>query len=73
MKRMILTAMLVLAAGVSGLMAQQQPAQQKAMPAPKSQGELKVLQALFSAAQAQNNDGIIAAADELQIATAAGR
>lgn len=66
MKRTILTALVAVGAGMSGLMAQQQPAQaQKAEPKAKSQAELKVLQAMFAAAQAQNNDTVIASADEL--------
>ena len=73
MKRTILIALIAAVAGVTGLMAQQ-PAkggQQQAAPAEKtgprakSQGELKVVQALFTAAQSQNSDGIISSAEEL--------
>src|SRR5215467_7162846 len=61
MKRMILTGVVALAAGVASLMAQ---AGGKA-PQPKSKGELETLQAMFSAQQANNFDGVIKAADEL--------
>ncbi len=71
MKRMILAGILVAATGASGLMAQKgkgkgepaQPAAQQKGPAPKSQGELEALQAMFNA---QNNpDQLIAAAENL--------
>jgi tetratricopeptide (TPR) repeat protein len=72
MKRIILTALAAL--GTGALLLAQQPAQQPAaqssepvatVPKPKSQGELKVVQALFAAAQQQNADAIISNADEL--------
>lgn len=70
MKRMILTGILSLAAGLT-LAAQQPaaPAQQPAAPAPKgpapkSQGELDAVKALF-AAQSSGPDAIIAAAENL--------
>lgn len=68
MKRMILTGILALAAGASGLMAQQQKQQtaqqqQPKGPAPKSQGEAQALQAL-GAAQG-NPDATIKAAEDL--------
>jgi tetratricopeptide (TPR) repeat protein len=68
MKRMILTGMLALGAGVATLMAQQPaaPAAPAAKgPAPKSKGEQDALQALFTAQQAQNWDGVIKGADDL--------
>jgi tetratricopeptide (TPR) repeat protein len=72
MKKSILTAMLALAAGVSGLMAQgTPPAAAPAAPAapkgpsPKSQPELNAIQAMFQAQQQNNLDGVIKAADEL--------
>lgn len=71
MKRIFLTALVAAWAGVIGLMAQQ-PAKKGDAAAPKqtgpmakSKGELTAVQALFTAAQAQNNDGVISAADEL--------
>jgi tetratricopeptide (TPR) repeat protein len=59
MKRSILTGILALAAGAAGLMGQ--PKQM----APKSKAELETLQALFTAQQAGDFDGVIKAADEL--------
>ena len=59
MKRLIFTGILALAAGVTGLVAQNAPKG----PAPKSKAELEALQAMF---QAQGNpDAVIKAADEL--------
>jgi len=70
MKRMILAGIVAFAAGISGLMAQQQPAPKKDAPAqkgpaPKSQAELTAVQALFNAANGRDPDGIIKAAEEL--------
>jgi hypothetical protein len=68
MKRMILTGLLALGAGVAALMAQQAaaPAAPAAKgPAPKSKGEMEALQALFTAQQVQNWDGVIKGADDL--------
>jgi tetratricopeptide (TPR) repeat protein len=69
MKRMILTGILALATGFSCLMAQQPPAApakgaQKG-PAPKSPAEGQALNDLFTAANSQNNDAIIKAAEDL--------
>ncbi|MBZ5621831.1 MAG: DUF4919 domain-containing protein [Acidobacteriia bacterium] len=73
MKRMILTGTLALATGLSCLMAQQAPpakqgqaaqAQPKG-PAPKSQAEGQALTELFNAANANNPDAIIKAAEDL--------
>jgi tetratricopeptide (TPR) repeat protein len=66
---MILTGILGLATGFSCLMAQQPPAPpakaaQKG-PAPKSPAEGQALNDLFTAANSQNNDGIIKAAEDL--------
>jgi tetratricopeptide (TPR) repeat protein len=70
MNRTILTGILILAAGVSGVMAQKKPAQPANQPAaaqtgpsPKSPEELKALQALFGAAG--KPDEIIAAAENV--------
>ena len=66
MKKSILTGILALVAGVSGLMAQgAAPKAAPKGPAPKSQGELQAIQALFGAQQAGNPDAIIKAADDL--------
>jgi tetratricopeptide (TPR) repeat protein len=65
---MILAGILSIAAGVSGLVAQQPPAKKDASaqkgPAPKSKAELEAVQALFNAQQA-GPDAIITAADDL--------
>jgi tetratricopeptide (TPR) repeat protein len=64
MKRMILASVLALAASLSS-MAQQPPAKAAPKgPAPKSQGELTAVQALFNA-QSAGPDAIIKATDEL--------
>ncbi len=68
MKRMILTGMLALGAGAAALLAQQGGAPAKGAPkgpAPKSKGEQEAVMALFNAQQAQNWDGVIAAAENL--------
>jgi tetratricopeptide (TPR) repeat protein len=70
MKRMIFAAVLVLAIGASGLLAQQAQQSKQGAPAasgprPKSQGEAQALQALIQAQQKRDNDGIIKAADDL--------
>jgi len=75
MKRTIFTGILALATGFSCLMAhpapqtppakQGQPAGQPKGPAPKSQAEQQAVVALFTAAQAQDQDGIIKAAEDL--------
>jgi tetratricopeptide (TPR) repeat protein len=65
MKRMIFTGILALAAGAAALMAQQAAAPAAKGPAPKSKGEAEALQALFTAQQAQNWDGVIAGAENL--------
>ncbi len=68
MKRSMLTGILALATGFSCLMAQQaQPPAKDAPkgPAPKSQAEAQALNALFTAANSQNQDGIIKAAEDL--------
>ncbi|HLK67688.1 MAG TPA: tetratricopeptide repeat protein [Bryobacteraceae bacterium] len=67
MKRMILTGILALATGLSCLMAQAPaPAKQGPKgPAPKSQAEAQMLNDLFMAANSQNQDGIIKAAEDL--------
>jgi len=64
MKRMILTGILALATGLTGLMAlpQAQPAKG---PTVKSKGEGEAVNALFTAAQAGNADATIKAADDL--------
>jgi tetratricopeptide (TPR) repeat protein len=61
MKRTIVTGLLVLAAGMTGLMAQQKGMVQGA----KSQGESDAVMALMQQANTRNPDGIIKAADEL--------
>jgi len=61
MKRSIRTAAIMAAIGVTALMGQQG----KKGPAPKSQNELKAVQAVFSASQQNNPDGVITAAEEL--------
>ena len=66
MKRMILTGMLALSAGLAALRAQQAPAAPAAKgPAPKSKGEQDAVMALFNAQQAQNWDGVIKGAEDL--------
>jgi len=69
MKRLILAGLLAIAAGAAGLMAQTPPAAPAKGaakgPAPKSKAEADALNALFSAAQAGNNDAVIKAADDL--------
>jgi len=76
MKRMILTGMLALATGLLPVTAQQPPAaQQKGggqqggqpqlIPGTKSVGETQAVVALIQAAQSQNADAVIKAADEL--------
>ena len=74
MKRLILTGILVLATGFSGLMAQkkkkgddnaQQAAQQTPGPHVKSQAEAEAVQALGKAEDAQDQDAIIAASESL--------
>src|SRR5438270_6962988 len=70
MKRMILAGILSIVAGIPGLVAQQPPAKKDAAaqkgPQPKSQGELTVVQALFTAMQGHDADGTIKASEELQ-------
>jgi tetratricopeptide (TPR) repeat protein len=61
---MILTGMLALGAGAAALMAQQAAPAAKG-PAPKSKGEQEALQALFTAQQSGNWDGVIKGADDL--------
>jgi tetratricopeptide (TPR) repeat protein len=63
MKRLILTGVLVVAAGFS-VMAQQ-PAAGAKPPAPKSKAEADAITAMFQAQQGGNVDGAIKAADEL--------
>ncbi len=76
MKRIFSTGLLLTAAGISGLMAQQaapqggQPAQgqaqqQQMVPGAKSAGESQAVIALFTAAQSNNVDGIIKGAEDL--------
>lgn len=62
MKTIIATGFLALAAGISGLMAQAPPPGQ---PTVKSKAEMEAVQALMTAANAGNPDGIIKAADDL--------
>jgi tetratricopeptide (TPR) repeat protein len=66
---MILAGILSIAAGVSGLVAQQPPAKKDAPaqkgPAPKSQGELTAVQALFTAMQGRDPDATIKTAEDL--------
>jgi tetratricopeptide (TPR) repeat protein len=64
MKKSILTGILALAAGASGLMAQGAAAGPK-QPAPKSQAELTALQGMFQAQQSGNPDAIIKSAEDL--------
>lgn len=70
MKRMILAGVLSIAAGIPGLVAQQPPAKKDAAaqkgPQPKSQGELTVVQALFTAMQNHDADATIKASEDLQ-------
>jgi tetratricopeptide (TPR) repeat protein len=61
MKRSIRTAAITAAIAVTALMAQQG----KKGPAPKSQNEAKAVQAVFTASQQNNPDGVITAAEEL--------
>lgn len=67
MKRMILTGILALAAGVSGLMAQQQQAQQQQAqpkgPSAKSKAEGEALQAVFNSMN--NPDALIKGAEDV--------
>src|SRR6266480_4611663 len=71
MKKSILTGVLVIAAGASGLMAQATPPTVPVAPAapkgpaPKSQAEVTAIQAMIQANQQNNPDGVIKAADEL--------
>jgi len=72
MKRMILAGALVLATGISGLLAQGQQAQGKQgggqpgmVPNTKSQGESQAVIALFQAQQANNADAVIKGAEDL--------
>lgn len=66
MKKSILTGILALAAGASGLMAQgAAPAAGPKQPAPKSQAELTALQAMFQAQQSGNADAVIKASEDL--------
>lgn len=65
MKKSILTGILALAAGASGLMAQGAAPAGPKQPAPKSQAELTALQGLFQAQQSNNADAVIKAAEEL--------
>ncbi|HTS28792.1 MAG TPA: tetratricopeptide repeat protein [Bryobacteraceae bacterium] len=70
MKRLILTGILALATGISCLMAQQPPAAPAKPaakgPTPKSQAEVQVLNEMFTAANAGNQDGVIKASEDLQ-------
>jgi tetratricopeptide (TPR) repeat protein len=59
MKRSIITGILALAAGAAALMGQAKG------PQPKSKAELEALQAMFTAQQANNPDGVIKAAEDL--------
>jgi tetratricopeptide (TPR) repeat protein len=61
MKRSIGTVVMAAAIGATALMAQQG----KKGPAPKSQNELKAVQAVFTASQQNNPDGVITAAEDL--------
>jgi tetratricopeptide (TPR) repeat protein len=61
MKRMTRIGMIVAAIGATAIMAQQP----KKGPMAKSQAELKAVQAVFTAAQQNNADGIITAAEDL--------
>jgi tetratricopeptide (TPR) repeat protein len=61
MKRSIRTVVMAAAIGATALMAQQG----KKGPAPKSQNELKAVQAVFTASQQNNPDGVITAAEDL--------
>lgn len=62
MKRIILTGILAMAAGIAGLAAQAQSGKAPAQPQPKSQEELKAIQAMMLA---QDPDSIIKAAENL--------
>ena len=61
MKRSIRTAAITAAIGAAALMAQQA----KKGPTPKSQNEAKAVQAVFTASQQNNPDGVITAAEDL--------
>ncbi|MBV9506462.1 MAG: hypothetical protein JO323_15800 [Acidobacteriia bacterium] len=61
MKRMILTGTVCLMIGAYGLLAQQKGAAKG--PAPKSPAEAQAIQAVFTAAQSNNPDGVITAAE----------
>jgi tetratricopeptide (TPR) repeat protein len=63
MKRVVRIGMIVTAVAVTGMMAQNQ--QTKKGPMAKSQAELQAVQAVFTAAQQNNPDGIITGADNL--------
>jgi tetratricopeptide (TPR) repeat protein len=66
MKRIFFAGVLVLAAGVSGLLAQGQQKQGGGMvPNAKSQGESQAVIALFQAQQQNNADAVLKAAEEL--------
>jgi tetratricopeptide (TPR) repeat protein len=70
MKRMILAGLLSIAAGVSGLVAQQPPAKKDAPaaqkgPGVKSQAEGQAVQAMFTAMQSRDPDATIKAAEDL--------
>ena len=69
MKRMILTGILTLAGAASGVMAQQPKGQPQRPPtkgpAPKSQGEVQALQALFGTQGQSNPDATIKAAEDV--------
>ena len=62
MKRIILTGILAMAAGIACLAGQAQSGKAPAQPQPKSQAELKAIQAMM---QAQDPDSIIKAAEDL--------
>ena len=74
MKRTIMSGILVIGAGMSGLMAQAPAAQSQApaaqspvapTPTVKSKGEMEAVNALMQQANSRNPDGIIKAADDL--------
>lgn len=67
MKRLILAGILSIAAGVPGLVAQQQPPAKAAPkgPMPKSQAEQTAVQAVFTAMQNRDADATIKAAEDL--------
>jgi tetratricopeptide (TPR) repeat protein len=64
MKRSIRSAAIMAAIGLTALMAQQGK-KGPTGPAPKSQNELKAIQAVFTASQSNNPDGVITAAEDL--------